>query len=399
MRIAIGLAATSLFTAAIALQAGYDPFDAQNYARWDSGHYLSIAAAGYRAQPCADAPGPCGNTAWLPGYSFLIRLTASLFPSLELGGLFWNLCCYSLALVLLLQNLPSRPGQIHYGLLFLFPGSIYYHAIFPQGLFLLCVVLAAGCVVRERFVCAGLALATGLVSYSTGWASLVLFNLYLCFQFLLIARGLPANRRNYLQRIAGSSHESTDGRTDYDERVPPVVRTEAGTMKPGLWGLGAQILRLNAVPVFILPFLFLLFSRETGQPLAYIDHQQSYGRSPENPLVVLGWMLEHFLHTPYPSVRTAAAQSFFVVLLLVLSGMKILRRRDAGVVPILQLLYFHSLGIYLLALSFGQNISLYRQEALLVPLALLLPHSRLLLIVSGCFFLLMSHFFFRSLIV
>ena len=57
--------------------SGYDTLRPGSWARWDSGHYLSIARNGYELFTC-DAIGYsseewCGTAAWLPGYPWLIR--------------------------------------------------------------------------------------------------------------------------------------------------------------------------------------------------------------------------------------------------------------------------------------------------------------------------------------
>src|SRR5215472_17147679 len=68
---------------AAALSAGFSPWRAESFARWDSGHYLSIAARGYEFVSCRTIgyPSPddwCGNTVWFPGYSWLIRVLSAI---------------------------------------------------------------------------------------------------------------------------------------------------------------------------------------------------------------------------------------------------------------------------------------------------------------------------------
>lgn len=315
------------------------PLSPGSFARWDSGHYLSIAKDGYQVEDCNGKI--CGNAAWLPGYPLLIRMFSPLFPTQEWPGFFLSNACHLLALMLLARERPEQRW-----LLVFFPGSIYFHAIFPLGSFLLAFVLLIYFLSRERFLISGLCLAACIALYSSGLPLLFLSNLYLFY------------RRSQLIRNLGT---------------------------------------LNVLPLITIMALFFLFEKETGDPFTYLRQQATYGRSPENPLGVLVWVAKMGLMEPYPSVRVAALQTMLVVFCLVSATYRYFLRpapkEQDG------LILFFSAGLYLLALSTGKNISLYRQEALLVPLVLLLPRSKWLVLIFALLFLLMSHFFFQSLLV
>ncbi|MBE7438148.1 MAG: hypothetical protein HS115_06790 [Spirochaetales bacterium] len=332
--------------AILALASISGPLQPESFARWDSGHYLSIARDGYRIRSCDGQI--CGNAAWLPGYPLLIRMLRPVFPSQEWCGFFISNVCHLLALLLLVQDRKEKAW-----LVVLFPGSIYFHAIFPQSVFLLSFVLLIHYLKNEEFFYASIALGAAVSLYTSGLALLFLSNIVLIFKL--------------------HSHRV----------ITQWIR---------------ELSRLNLLPVLIFAALLVLFQKETGNAFTFFGQQESYGRSPENPLSILYWIVEMATTTPYPSVRTAALQSLLVVFCLLLAGSRFFLRpsgfrRGDG------LILFLCSGLYLLALTTGKNISLYRQEALLVPLALLLPERRFLVFAFAILFLLMSHFFFRSLLV
>lgn len=64
-----------------------------NWARFDSGHYLQISKGGYEYFPCAgkfgypaDAKEWCGNTGWFPGYPFFIKIFSLIFRDSNLSA-------------------------------------------------------------------------------------------------------------------------------------------------------------------------------------------------------------------------------------------------------------------------------------------------------------------------
>lgn len=128
-----------------AIFAGADPSDPHAWARWDSGHYLSIASHGYEFISCAKVPGydptqHCGNTAWLPGYPLLMRALMAFRLDPDTAGTLVS-ATFALGTLLILWNLFldaefSPPALLTLLLAAFFPGHVYYHGIFPVALHL-----------------------------------------------------------------------------------------------------------------------------------------------------------------------------------------------------------------------------------------------------------------------
>ena len=154
-----------------------DPFDHQSYIRWDSGHYLSIAANGYTAAFCnyPDTDYPlCGNAAWMPLYSLLIRWIGAIVPfshsqiavvMSHLLGVTLYICLWALLL--------RKRGEVSTfwpcALMSVFPGAIFFDAAFPMSLTcLLAVSLIYSCHQRKFIVGAIVSYLLAL-SYSSGW--------------------------------------------------------------------------------------------------------------------------------------------------------------------------------------------------------------------------------------
>jgi len=162
-----------LLFAAAAHQAGYAPFDAAIWTRWDSGQYLSIATRGYDLVDCARigyAPqGQCGNAGWMPAYPVAIAAAMRLGIA-PLRAAVAIPAAFELLLLLLLWNgVFVRKNLFALVACALAPGAIYFHAAFPISLCAFFVTLALWLLSHERFVLAGLAGAVAAASYSTGF--------------------------------------------------------------------------------------------------------------------------------------------------------------------------------------------------------------------------------------
>ena len=158
-----------------ARSVGLDAWNPQTWNRWDSGHYLSIATTGYEYFSCArDGGRPwevCGNAAWFPLYPWTIRPLVALGVAPVTAGV-WVAALGALGMLVALWNgfLKGRglAGCLLLGLAATFPGAVYQHAIFPTSLALLCLVLTAILVARRRWALAGVAGAGVSLSYVTG---------------------------------------------------------------------------------------------------------------------------------------------------------------------------------------------------------------------------------------
>lgn len=122
--------------------------------RWDSAHYLSISRDGYEMFNCWDRPGYaeagfrdviCGNVAWFPGYPMVVRIfsatglsydaAAIVVSELALLGMFVALWYLLGAKLTWATGLTLAMGAV-------FPGGVYYHAVFPIALGTLALMVA-----------------------------------------------------------------------------------------------------------------------------------------------------------------------------------------------------------------------------------------------------------------
>ncbi|MFJ7260550.1 hypothetical protein ACIQV2_10320 [Streptomyces globosus] len=107
--------------------------------RWDAEHYLSIARAGYELFPCRerhpDFPDVlCGNTAWFPGYPMAVRaVSAAGLPYETAAAVVTEASLLGMFLLLwrLLGDRPGRAAGLTLAVGAVFPGGIYFHALFP----------------------------------------------------------------------------------------------------------------------------------------------------------------------------------------------------------------------------------------------------------------------------
>lgn len=134
--------------------AGVEPSSLPGvWARWDAGYYLKIACGGYSFRG--------DEVNFFPAYPFLIRLCALGFSSVMpwMGFLIANLAFILGALLLWHQVKLDFSGSIAWGTvitLSVFPTSLFFSAIYAEGLFLLFAVLVYWFSVRKQYVLAGL---------------------------------------------------------------------------------------------------------------------------------------------------------------------------------------------------------------------------------------------------
>jgi hypothetical protein len=167
--------AARLLLVEAASAAGFDGWSALSWRRFDSVHYLVIATNGYEYFSCARLGGPatdaCGNAAWFPLYPWLLRPFLALGVAPETAGA-WVAGLASLGMLVVLWNAflrgLGRRGLLVLGMAAVFPGAVYQHAIFPISLALLGMVLAAVAIREERWALAGLAGTGVALSYVTG---------------------------------------------------------------------------------------------------------------------------------------------------------------------------------------------------------------------------------------
>jgi hypothetical protein len=163
-------------------------FRVSTWIRRDSGQYLKIAAHGYRdTTHCAGAQAMsgqvvhlCGDVTWFPAYSGLLRAVSEFGLSLPVAGLVVALSCWYFALVMVWLLTAGAPASSRWACLLLaavFPGQVYFAAVFPISmcaLFMLLAIYAATVTHRPLLASAaafvagatyplGIALAAGLL--------------------------------------------------------------------------------------------------------------------------------------------------------------------------------------------------------------------------------------------
>lgn len=146
-----------------------DYWSPESRRRWDSEHYLSIAKTGYEMFRCRerhpDFPDVvCGNVAWFPGYPMGIRALSATGLSYEtaavviaeasLLGMFAVLWWLLGARLTWATGLTLAIGAV-------FPGGVYFHAMFPIATGTLALLV---CVVGVKRGSWGLAAAGGFAA-------------------------------------------------------------------------------------------------------------------------------------------------------------------------------------------------------------------------------------------
>lgn len=135
-------------------------------ARWDSVWFLEIAQAGYD-----DSRGAAEEAAFFPLYPLLLRLTGSTVA----GGVIVSVGCFAGALWLLHRLVARDFGEdvarLSVLLLALFPGALFFSAVYSESLFLL---LSVGAVYAARTGRWEVAAGAGALAAATRSAGLLL---------------------------------------------------------------------------------------------------------------------------------------------------------------------------------------------------------------------------------
>ena len=189
--------------------SGYDTLRPGSWARWDSGHYLSIARNGYELFTC-DAIGYsseewCGTAAWLPGYPWLIRFVSRLvgIPRQKAAVILSGVFAYLSLLVLWRGFMGARLERANILMLLMasfFAGSIYYHAIFPISMVGFFIILCLYFLREERWLPSGVAGAAAAFTYPSGLLLAPLAALWALYQSRTL---FPLDIASRLVRSAG----------------------------------------------------------------------------------------------------------------------------------------------------------------------------------------------------
>jgi hypothetical protein len=348
-----------------ARRTGYDTFVADTWSRWDSGHYCAIAESGYEFFSCARIPGYdpklwCGNTAWMPGYSLLMRGVAAItgVKVMTAGAVLSPLFALAALVVIwnaFLEAKVSTANLLTLGLAAFFPAYFYGHAIFPISMFALLQLLSLRMYADRRYGLAGLLGAAAAFTYSSGLFLAGVYGLHVL---------LAERKRPYLEQLR-------------------------------ILCLTSGAVALGFVAVIVMQRL------EVGIWDAYFLVQAKYSYAFRTPFAA--WQ-EHWTKAidDWPKFIGPSNQTMFVALLCscMLAFLPWRRgfTRTEGVLALFLLVY------WLTPLMLGVGLSIYRAETTLLPavsLARRLPVVVLALAVFIAFMLArpMAKLFFRALIV
>ena len=327
--------ASRLFLIRAASWTKNDAWTAGPWGHWDTAHYLQIAEKGYELFRCERLHSPdydpnwfCGNTGWLPGFPLLIRALNSLGIDRVVAGA-GIAAVFALATLILIWNAfleakPTTANLLTLALAGFFPGHVYEHAVFPVSMFTFFQVAALHSHVQRRFAVAGVLGGIAAFSYGSGL-------------FLAGVLGL-----DHLRRL----------RAD---------------------GLHAFVHRVLVGPcVVVMGFALAVWVqwRDVGAWNGYFAVQDKYGYGLTPPWRTLAPHFESLFaaHASAPNIQTLFV--LVLVLSLVWAATRAPRSESDSVLAVFLVAY------WLIPLSLGGNLSLYRAEAVLlsgVPLARKLP--------------------------
>jgi hypothetical protein len=317
-------------------------FDPATFYHWDAGQYLSIAKHGYRASThCDIAPTVhlCGNVTWFPGYPGLVRVLASThigyFPAaLTIAWICWYLTL--LMVWVLSANKATRGGTSKriacLALAAVFPGQVYFAALFPISLVTFTLLLCIWLATRTPFATRATGVRTSIAGLIAGAAYPLAFA---AAPGLLVSALVTRGRRRRAVMLAGAA---------------------------------------SVVAGFGLVLAYAQLS--VGKWDAYfITEREEYGVRAHNPLDLLLARYHQFLHPGSSTWRTITQQGALVTLLVVVAIVvtvpALIRARRAADLTDLALLATACIA-WLIPYVGAGVLSIYRSEACLIVLVPLL---------------------------
>ena len=162
---------------AVAVRAADSTFFAiDTWFKWDSGHYFDIAHKGYELMDCAGIPPHhpgqwCGNSAWFPGYPYVVR-GVHLLTSLDtkLVALIVSQFFAVLSLTLVWNLFLSRRNVPLLLLCAFAPGTYYFLFIFPMSMAMCFMLVTLWAQRQQDYLLAFLAgTVAGLTNPSGMW--------------------------------------------------------------------------------------------------------------------------------------------------------------------------------------------------------------------------------------
>ena len=319
--------------------------------RWDSFHYISIATHWYQATRCGHFV--CGNSAWFPLYPVLIRI-ASFVTSIYWAPLFVSLSSFILLSFIWCRLIQNRWSWLAVGFAFFFlPSGIYLTAGFPISLALLLQALVTLTLLEQRRFSPWLFAFLGGLTYPS---------------FVLSSVG-----------------------------IFPLLR-----WKP-LDSLKSLRSNLTSLIIFTAPLQGYVFTRDLISRSTLIDNAyhltvMRYGFDWSIDFPVLRSSIRYFYKSP---IYLQTAIVFFMTLLCIIIACQrwqLLSRLDISI-------YLFSIAVWFPPHLFSDSISIYRQEAFLAPLFILvgsrLPRRILYIIAIPIFGISLSiqYLFFKAILV
>ena len=317
-------------------------FNPATFDHWDADQYLSIAEHGYRASSqCHVAPAfpNCGNVTWFPGYPGVVRILASTHIGYPTAALVIAWICWYLTLLMVwvLSTDKTKRGGTSRGVACLalaavFPGQVYFAALFPISFVtfavLLCIWLAThpSLTTRAGVVRASAAGVIAGLAYPLAVAAA---------PALLIGALVTRTRQLRITMLSGAA---------------AIV---------GGFGLVLAYAQIRV-----------------GMWNAYfVTEQHEYGVSTHNPLTLLLTRYHQHLHPSSPDLRTITEQGALATLLVVVAVVVMLpvltRARRATDLTDLVLLGTACVS-WLIPYVGAGGLSIYRSEACLIVLVPLL---------------------------
>ncbi|MFJ4776161.1 hypothetical protein [Streptomyces sp. NPDC088762] len=308
--------------------------------RWDSGHYLSIARTGYEMFRCRDryANFPdvmCGNAAWFPAYPMAVRAVSAtglsyepaavVVTELSLFGMFAVLWWLLGARLTWATGLTLAIGTV-------FPGGIYFHAMFPIAAGTLGLLVCIAGVKRGSWA---IAAAGGFVAVSSHLVGAVAVG-------MLLLSALFAWQRD-----------------TWPVRIAKAVATAALAGCGVLW---AKWMAWQATGHWDAYEIIQRSSYGQGDLRQPFDEMRKAYAFPFSdwykPQGHLSWLMEHSLaaHRPQLWLNTA-----FVLLVLATAAVRLVRNHRLDVEEWAALIL--TVGIFLLPFFAGAEKSWYRNHA------------------------------------
>ncbi len=353
----LAFAGLQLLIALVAHWCGFDAFSTSTWSRWDSGLYLSIAQGGYHLEHCGPLSGHpasayCGNAGWFPGYPWLIRILVAAGLRIDIAAMAIPLVCHLLALVAFWRMFSASPFAL--ALACVFPGTIYLHALFPIAPLVLCTLLVLSSFSTGHYRFAAVFACAAATLYPTGFVP--------AFAIALLA----------------------------------AVRRDRALLRGAAWVLVGSLIGVALV----------LVSQHAAIGVwdGYFKAHVVYGQGIHNPLDSLLARWKPLVNPRYRDEKGVwtALQSVAVFLLLA----SIARRSKAiwrqG--TLWQLMLIYGFTTWLIPLIAGGNTSFYRPDALLLPLAALVPGTpkaafAAFIVVFLILFIAMERLFLLSILV